>query len=88
MSVAADVVRGVLCVGVLAGLAVVARYALVLVLGWWELVEPGFAAMVDGVRFVAELVRRLLGLVVIGVGMRIIRLGDWIALVPREVIHE
>lgn len=88
MSVAADVVRGVLLFGAGVGLAALLRHLPVLALGWWDLVEPGFAAMVDGVRFVVGLVRRLLGLVVIGVGMRIIRVGDWIALVPREVIHE
>ena len=84
MSVAADVVRVTLSLAVLAGGVVLLRYTWFFVWSWWELVEP----VVTGLCTAASLGRRLFGVMVIGVGLWIVRVGDRIVFVPMEVINE
>jgi len=75
MSVAAEVVRGVLCVVVLAGGVVLLRYSWFFVRSWWELVEPVVVA-----------VRLWVGTVAMFVGLWCLRLGGWVAAVQIKLV--
>ena len=76
MSVAADVVRGVLLFGVGVGFAALMRHLPVLVLGWWELVEPGVVS-----------VKMSIGRLVMRIGFRFTRVGADLADVGMLVVR-
>jgi hypothetical protein len=75
MSVAADVVRGVLCLGIVGGLYAFVRQLPVLAGMWWKLVEPVVVAA-----------RLWVGHVAICVGFWFIRLGAWVAAVSNKLV--
>ncbi len=75
MSVAADVVRGVLCVGAVGGLYAFLRQLPFLARMWWELVDPAVVA-----------VRLWVGTVAMMVGLWFLRLGGWVAAVKIKLV--
>ena len=75
MSVVADVVRGVLCVGIVGGLYAFLRQLPVLAGMWWELVEPVVVA-----------VRLWVGTVAMCVGLWFLQLGAWVAVVKIKLV--